>query len=220
MNFNLYILNFTTLWTNSADDKLILFFLFFPENKIWHFMQIKVCVVGWSGLILWWIYNFYRHCLWANSAEDILKYFPYFSRKIGFDFSCKLSPKETICMKCQSLFSGKNKKNISGCRLLKFDPSMLSINANRNISTQVSGHNWTSFLCLRLNNICLAFIWERNLTMSILGQISVSTIHIYMYAIFNKYSDRANRPRFFLLKQQFDQDQHYLLFSLGTPKHK
>ena len=29
------------------------------------------------------------------------------------------SPKETICMKCQSLFSGTNKKNISKCHLLK-----------------------------------------------------------------------------------------------------
>ena len=42
------------------------FFLFFPENRIWYFMQI--------------------------------------------DISCKLSPLETVCMKCQILFSGKNKK--------------------------------------------------------------------------------------------------------------
>ena len=34
-------------------------------------------------------------------------YFSYFSQKTGFDISCKLSPKETICMKCQILFSGK-----------------------------------------------------------------------------------------------------------------
>ena len=32
-----------------------------------------------------------------------------------------------ICLKCQSLFSGKNKKNISECNLLKIIPSMLSI---------------------------------------------------------------------------------------------
>ena len=44
------------------------------------------------------------------TADDILKYFSYFYRKIGFAISCKLSPQETICMKCQSLFSGKNKK--------------------------------------------------------------------------------------------------------------
>ena len=30
-------------------------------------------------------------------------------------------------MKCQSLFSGKNKKTISKCHLLNFLPSMLSI---------------------------------------------------------------------------------------------
>ena len=47
------------------------------------------------------------------SADNILKYFSYFSQKTGFDISCKLSPLETICMKCQILFSGKNKKNIN-----------------------------------------------------------------------------------------------------------
>ena len=39
-------------------------------------------------------------------------FFLFFLKKIGFDISCKLSPKETICMTCQSLFSGKDKKNI------------------------------------------------------------------------------------------------------------
>ena len=33
-------------------------------------------------------------------------FFAYFSQKIGFDISCKLSPEETICIKCQSLFFG------------------------------------------------------------------------------------------------------------------
>ena len=31
-------------------------------------------------------------------------------------------------MKCQNLFSGKNKKNISKCHLLNFLPRVLSIN--------------------------------------------------------------------------------------------
>ena len=44
------------------------------------------------------------------SADSILK---YFSQQIGFGISCKLSlERETVCMKCQSLFSGKNKKTI------------------------------------------------------------------------------------------------------------
>ena len=34
------MLNLTTLWANSVDDKLVIVFLFFPENRIWHLMQI------------------------------------------------------------------------------------------------------------------------------------------------------------------------------------
>ena len=35
---------FTTLWVNSADDQLMVFFWFFPENRIWHFMEIVVFI--------------------------------------------------------------------------------------------------------------------------------------------------------------------------------
>ena len=53
-------------------------------------------------------------------------YFSNYSQRIGSDTSCKLSTKETICMKCQSYFQG-NKKNISKCRLLKFLPSIQNV---------------------------------------------------------------------------------------------
>ena len=47
-------------------------------------------------------------CWVEISADENLKYiFFYFFQKIGFVISCKLSLKETICMKCQSLLSGK-----------------------------------------------------------------------------------------------------------------
>ena len=46
------------------------------------------------------------------SRRLFLNIFSYFSLKIGFDISCKLSPRETICLKDQSLFSGENKKNV------------------------------------------------------------------------------------------------------------
>ena len=50
-------------------------------------------------------------CLVKISADDILKYYFGFLQKTGFDISCKL---QTICMKRQSLLSGKNiKKNIN-----------------------------------------------------------------------------------------------------------
>ena len=45
------------------------------------------------------------------SRQHIQKYYFYFSQKTGFDISCKLPPIETICMKCQSLFSVENNKN-------------------------------------------------------------------------------------------------------------
>ena len=40
-------------------------------------------------------------------------------------------------MKCQILFSGKNKKNISKCRLLKILPRVLNI--NKHIHSIASG---------------------------------------------------------------------------------
>ena len=46
------------------------------------------------------------------SRQHFEIFFSYFFQKTGFDISCKLSPEETICMKCQILFTGKNKKNI------------------------------------------------------------------------------------------------------------
>ena len=63
----------------------------------------------------------------TNLADGILKYFSYFSQETGCDISCKLSPLETTCMKCQLLFSVENKKNISVCRLLKILPRVRSI---------------------------------------------------------------------------------------------
>ena len=68
-------------------------------------------------------------------------FFSYFSKKTGFDISCKLSTEETVYTKCQSLFSpketicmkyqtqfplGKNNKKKMNGRLLKVLSSMLS----------------------------------------------------------------------------------------------
>ena len=54
--------------------------------------------------------------LWANSEDGkLMRCFPiislsFFSQKIGFDSLCKLSPKETLCLKYQSLISEENNK--------------------------------------------------------------------------------------------------------------
>ena len=45
------------------------------------------------------------------SADDRLMIFSYFSQETEFDISCKLSPLEKTCMKCQISFSRNDKKN-------------------------------------------------------------------------------------------------------------
>ena len=51
------------------------------------------------------------------SADDILKQFSYFPQKQDWTFHANLSPMETICMKCQILFSGKNITSLSSAEL-------------------------------------------------------------------------------------------------------
>ena len=62
-------------------------------------------------------------------GDGILKYSP---QKTGFDISSKFAPMETICKKCQILFSGKNKKNVTNMlsaelakRVVKLKKSLL-----------------------------------------------------------------------------------------------
>ena len=49
-------LTFYSLLVNSADDRLVIFFLFFPEIWIWYFMQIVFIgdsLHGMSDLVFW-----------------------------------------------------------------------------------------------------------------------------------------------------------------------
>ena len=59
------------------------------------------------------------------SADDILK---YFYQIIDFNIICKLSPKETVCIKCQSLISGKSKKNNINLLSAKFAQTVVKVN--------------------------------------------------------------------------------------------
>ena len=61
-----------------------------------------------------------------QSTDDILKYF--FSdlfKKTGFAISGKLSPKETVCMKCHTLFS-ENKYQIVTLGVVKIKLETIS----------------------------------------------------------------------------------------------
>ena len=75
-------LTFTTLWANSADNNLVILFLFFPENRIWHFMQ--TVSIG-------------------DNLHEISN--PVFCQKKKK--KKKKKKMETICMKYQILFSAK-----------------------------------------------------------------------------------------------------------------
>ena len=57
-----------------------------------------------------------------NSADNKLIIFSYFSQKVSFDISCKLSPEDI-----KAYFLEKLRKIFKKCRLLKFLPRMLSI---------------------------------------------------------------------------------------------
>ena len=102
--------------------------LFYGKNKY----TISLFLLNYFQLTIWFsICNFYfiikANFYWsskltfttlsANSADN--KLVTYISRKQEFDILCKLSALEKICMKCQSLFSGKNWNIISIWRLLK-----------------------------------------------------------------------------------------------------
>ena len=67
--------------------------------------------------------------LWDSSADDNLSIFFLIFQKhrLAFHSNVSKGDLETICMKYQSIFSGKNKKTILNCHQLKFLPSMLSI---------------------------------------------------------------------------------------------
>ena len=76
-----------------------------------------------------------------NSADDILNCFSYFSQKTGFDISCKLSPLETICMKCQILFSRKNKKTIINLLSAELAQRVVKVNMATVLITIVTSYH-------------------------------------------------------------------------------
>ena len=71
------------------------------KNHVWSLYSYLSCYAQVQQTIEWW-------------------YFSYFSQTKGFAISCKLSSKKTICIKCQILFAGKNKKKKSEILLLIF----------------------------------------------------------------------------------------------------
>ena len=72
------MLTFTILWANSAEDKLLIFFLFFQENRIWHFMQIVSI-----------IYEEFQNFLSENFYFLVVKFTVYLNRRV-FVMDCHI----------------------------------------------------------------------------------------------------------------------------------
>ena len=72
-----------------------------------------------------------RGVFWANSADDRLNLFSFFflfvTKKTGFDVSCSGDNLHEV----QIMFSWKNEKNISKCRLLKIVSRVLSVKVSQ-----------------------------------------------------------------------------------------
>ena len=60
-------------------------------------------------------------------------FFSNFSQKTDFDVSCQLPPGETVCVKCQILCSGKNKKNIVNMSSAELANRVLKVKAGLSI---------------------------------------------------------------------------------------
>ena len=132
-----------------TDPYFIIFYL------LWNFKRYRM----FSATILNGALTFAT--LWFNSADDkLMIVFLFFSKKIGFDISCKLSPQETICKKYQNLLSGKNKKYIFNVVCWKFYPERLVLRVKKHHITE---KNRYMMIDLRKNEhlskwvICVAF---------------------------------------------------------------
>ena len=108
-----------------------------PKFKIRRDFSTKVC---------WYFsYLFKKTCVWvllmSTHNVNFLKTYVFMIYRLiwGYVITVLEYTEETICMKCQILFSGTNdKKNISKRLLLKYLDSILSANACQLL---LSGHN-------------------------------------------------------------------------------
>ena len=56
----------------------------------------------------------------------------FFFQKIGYGISCRMSPLETVCMKCQNLFSAKKIRDISICHMLSIKKKKKTTTTKKN----------------------------------------------------------------------------------------
>ena len=135
-------------------------------------------------------------------SRRLTENFSYFSQKTGFDIPCKLSPMETICMKCQILFSEKNKKkiNLLSAELAKSGNSEIIINYGPIFKS------WAFILQY-------GYIFSHDTT-SILTQTNFSVVwEISFLQIINKIEDK---PKELTEEERAEKQVMIFLFSLSV----
>ena len=149
------LITFHTTLTNSADDKFMVFFLFFlgkirkvfqnvdcqailtSTSTVWFYGELEKVIPELSSLIPpeplpisgliqqttnWW------HFLIFPRKQDLTISNKLHKRQFTWNVKSCFMGMDTIYTKCQKLFSGKNKKSISKCCLLKILPRVPSVN--------------------------------------------------------------------------------------------
>ena len=109
---SLQLIKLSMLCKNFSRQHFEIFFKFSPENRLWHFMQIVSLEDFAHHLwkpIFWENWEIYLTLKVPSKIcsrwHSIFFFYFYFSEKTSLDILC-----ESIHMKCQDLFSLKNKK--------------------------------------------------------------------------------------------------------------
>ena len=71
--------------------------------------RIDIYVCNFGNEKFKWRFCYLSPLSWLIQYDELMIFFSYFSQKTGLDISDKLSIGDN-CVKCQILFSGKNKK--------------------------------------------------------------------------------------------------------------
>ena len=118
-------------------------------------------------------YDFTFTTLWAFSADDkLIILFLILPRKQDLTFHANCLLRRQFAWNVKSCFLGKNKKNISKCRLLKILPRVLSVNIEEDIKHQIS--------CSRQHSSLFFSFYAPAIFIG--GACSITTVRMYIRA--------------------------------------
>ena len=129
------VLIHSMLGNNFADNILKYFFVFFPENRLWPFMQIVST---------------------GDNLHEMSN--PIFC---GYDLSCKLSPGDNFAWNAKPYFLWKMKTYFQNAVCWKFNPASLALkNSLLGLVIYDCLHIYLQNYMININNVKM--IWFRN----------------------------------------------------------